>query len=116
MHSINLLLTYLHVAFSALTLLAVRQEGHPKCKKWGDGGGGHFLVRMEWRPPGRSVCLPLLAFPSTIKSRSSLLAPAHLGRPGKRAVKWLWWLLTCFYRPDAFLLAHFYAQLTVSKH
>jgi len=25
----------------------------------GDGGGGHWLVRMEWRPPGRSVCLPL---------------------------------------------------------
>ena len=25
-----------------------------------------------------------------IKSRSSLLAPAHLGGPGKRAVKRLW--------------------------
>jgi len=23
------------VAFSALTLLVVRQEGHPACKKWG---------------------------------------------------------------------------------
>jgi len=28
-------------------------------------------------------------FPCTIKSRSSLLAPAHPGGPGKRAVKWL---------------------------
>ena len=55
----------------------------------GDGGGGHWLVRMEWHPAGWSVCLPLLIFPSTIKSRSSLLAPAHPGGPGKRAVKWL---------------------------
>jgi len=36
------------------------------------------------------VCLPLLIFPCTIKSRSSLLAPAHPGGPGKRAVKRLW--------------------------
>ena len=36
------------------------------------------------------MCLPLLIFPCTIKYRSSLLAPAHLGGPGKRAVKWLW--------------------------
>ena len=56
----------------------------------GDGGGGHWLVRMEWRPAGWSVCLPLLIFPCTIKSRSSLLAPAHPGGPGKRAVKRLW--------------------------
>ena len=72
-------------------LLAGRQEGHPACKKYGeDGGGGHWLVRMEWRPAGWSVCLPLLIFPRTIKSRSSLLAPAHMDGPRKRAVKWLW--------------------------
>jgi len=59
----------------------------------GNGGGGHWLVRMEWRPSGWSVCLPLLIFPCTIKSRSSLLAPSHPGGPGKRAVKWLWWCL-----------------------
>jgi len=35
-------------------------------------------------------CLPLLIFPCTIKSWSSLLAPAHLGGPGKRDIKWLW--------------------------
>jgi len=34
-----------------------------------------WLFRMEWRPAGWS--------------RSSLLAPAHLGSSGKRAVKWL---------------------------
>ena len=31
--------------------------------------------------------LPLLIFPCTI---SSLLALAHPGGPGKRAIKWLW--------------------------
>jgi len=34
--------------------------------------------------------MPLLIFTCTIKSRSSLLAPAHPGGPGKRAVKRLW--------------------------
>jgi len=86
-------------AFSALTLLVGRQEGHPACKKMGDGGGGHWLVRMEWRPGGWSVCLPLLIFPCTIKSRSSLQAPAHPGDPGKRALKLLcvcvWHLFIC---------------------
>ena len=43
------------IVFSALTLLVGWQEGHPACKKMGDGGGGHWLVRMEWRPAGRSV-------------------------------------------------------------
>jgi len=55
----------------------------------GDGGGGHWLVRMEWRAARWSVCLPLLIFPCTIKSRSSVLAPADPGGPRKRAVKWL---------------------------
>jgi len=73
-----------------LTLLVGRQEGHPACKKNGDGGDGHWLVRMEWHQAGWSVCLPLLIFPCTIKSRSSLLALAHPGGPGKRAVKPLW--------------------------
>jgi len=78
-------------AFSSLTLMV----GHPACKKWGNGGGGHCLVWMEWRPSGWSVCLPLLIFPCTIKSRSSLLAPAHPGGPGKKdrktVVVWWWW-------------------------
>jgi len=58
-------------------------------KNQGNSGGGHWLVRMEWRPAGWFACLPLLIFPCTIKSRSSLLAPAHPGGPGKRAVKLL---------------------------
>jgi len=53
---------------------------------WGDGGGRHWLVRVDCRRAGWSVCLPLLIFSCTIKSRSSFLAPAHPGGPGKRAV------------------------------
>jgi len=56
-------------------------------KNMGERGGGHWLVRMEWRPAGWSVCLPLLIFPCTIKSRSAFLAPAHPDGPRKRAVK-----------------------------
>jgi len=62
--------------------LVGRQEGHPACKKWGDGGGGHWLVRMECRPAGWLVSASV-NLPCTIKSRSSLLAPAHPGGPGK---------------------------------
>jgi len=50
---------------------------------------------MEWRPAWWSVCLPLLIFPCTIKSRISLLAPAHLGGPRKWAVKRLWCVWWC---------------------
>jgi len=53
----------LFLAGDALTLLVGRQEGHLACKKMGDGGGGHWLVQMEWRPAGwlvsASVNLPL---------------------------------------------------------
>ena len=63
------------------------RKGIRPVKRWGDGGGGHWLVWMEWRPAGRSVCLPLLIFHCTIKSRGSLLAPAHQGRPGKPGCK-----------------------------
>jgi len=72
-------------AFSALTLLVGQQEGHLACKKMGDGGGGHWLVRMEWLPArwSMSVYLLLLIFPCTIKSRRSLLALAHPGGPEK---------------------------------
>jgi len=77
------------VAFSALTLLVWRQEGHSACKKWEDGGGGHWLVRMEWRPTGWSVCLPLLVFPCTIKSRSSSTgSPGWSRKKGCKTVVW----------------------------
>jgi len=67
-----------------LTLLVGRQEGHPARKKYGGMVElGNWLVRMEWRPAGWSVCLPLLISLCTIKFRSSLLAPAHPVVPEK---------------------------------
>jgi len=89
----HLALTDNHTSTSPLSFYR-RQEGHPACKKWEKGGGRHWLVRMEWHETRWSVCLPLLIFACTIKSRSSLLALAHLGGPRKRAVKWLWLLVT----------------------
>jgi len=77
--------------YFGLMLLVGQQEGHPARKKYGESGGGHWLVRMKWRPAGWSACLPLLISPCTIKYRSSVLAPPHPGGPGKRAVKRLWW-------------------------
>jgi len=65
---------------------------------------GHWLVRIEWRPSGLFVCLLLLIFPCTIKSRRSLLAPAHLGGPWKRAIKRLWWWRWCYDRVTLSLL------------
>ena len=78
-----------HASSSAQQTHTRRAAGREKsaCKKWADGGGGHWLVRMEWRPAGWSVCLPLLIFPCTIKSRSSLLALDHPGGPRKRDIK-----------------------------
>ena len=70
------------------------RKGIRPVKTNGDGGGGHWLVRMEWRPAGWSVYLPLLIFRCTIKSRSSLLAPAHPGGPrkkGHKTVVVVWW-------------------------
>ena len=77
-------------AFSALTLLVGRQEGHPACKK------------TEWWGAGMVICLELgadlhmvqlmplsltVACFSKIQSGFTFLVPAHLGSPGKRAVK-----------------------------
>ena len=46
------------------------------------------LVSPDGVAPSRMVSVSAsVIFPCTIKSRHSLLAPAHLGGPGKRAVK-----------------------------
>jgi len=55
----------------------------------GDGGGGHWLVRMEWHPAGWSVYLPLLIFPCTIKSRSfssGTVSPRWFRKKGRKMV------------------------------
>jgi len=83
-------LTYLSNAFSALMLLVGRQEGHPACKK------------TEWWGAGVVICLErgadlhiaqLIPLPLTVSCFSKIqigltfLVPAHLGSPGKRAIK-----------------------------
>jgi len=82
----TLLLSY----FSALMLLFGRQEGHPACKK------------TEWWVAGMIICLErgadshmaqLMLLPLTVSCFSKIqigftfLVPAHLGSPGKRAIK-----------------------------
>jgi len=81
------------VAFSALTLLAGQQEGHPACKKteWWDAGG--VVICLEQGADlhlAQLMPLPLtVSCFSKIQSVSTFLVPAHLGSPGKRAVKWM---------------------------
>ena len=80
-----------HVAFSALTLLVGRQEGHLACKK-----------TFEWCSTGMVICLErdadlhmaqLMPLPLTVSCFSEIqigftfLVPAHPGSPRKRAVK-----------------------------
>ena len=49
------------------------------------------LVSPDGVVPSRMVGVSVsVNLPCTIKSTSSLLAPAHMGDPGKRAAKWLW--------------------------
>jgi len=57
----------------------------------GDGGGGHWLVRMEWRPAGWSVCLRLLIFPYAIKFRSFSYgtgSPGWVPEKGRQMAVW----------------------------
>ena len=77
-------------AFSALTLLVGRQEGHPACKKterWGTGvviclERGADLHMAQWMP----MLLTVSCF-SKVQFGFTFLVPAHLGSPGQRAVK-----------------------------
>jgi len=87
-----LLFSFSFFAFSALTLLVGQQEGHPACKK------------LEWWDASVVICLEqgadlhlaqLMPLPLTVSSFSKIqigstfVVPAHLGSPGKRAVKWM---------------------------
>ena len=84
------LLIEINSAFSALTLLVGRQEGHPACKK------------LEWWGTGMVICMErdadlhmaqLIPLPLTFSCFSKIqigftfLVPADPGSPGKRAVK-----------------------------
>ena len=77
---------WLH-AFSALTLLVGRQEGHPACKNWGAG----MVICLE---RGADLHMAqLMPLPLTVSCFSEIqigfffLLPAHPGSPGQRAIK-----------------------------
>ena len=77
-------------AFSALTLLVGWQEGHPACKKteWWGAGVVICLERGADLHMAQLMLLPLaVSCFSKIQIGFTFLVPAHLGSPGKRAVK-----------------------------
>jgi len=66
------------------------RKGTRPVKNMGDGGSGHWLVQMEWRPAGWSVCLPLIISPCTISPEVLFWHRLDRVVPEKRAVKRLW--------------------------
>ena len=77
-------------AFSALTLLVGRQEGHPACKKteWWSAGVVICLERGADLHTAQLMPLPLtVSCSSKIQIGFTFLVPAHPGSPGQRAVK-----------------------------
>jgi len=63
--------------------------GRASSVKMGDDGGG-LLISPDGVAPSQIVGVSAyVIFPCTIKVQKILLAPAHLGSPGKRAVKQL---------------------------
>ena len=78
------------VAFSALTLLVGRQEGHPACKKTEQWGAGMVICLERGADLHMAQLMPL---PLTVSCFSKIhigftfLVPTHPGSPGQRAVK-----------------------------
>jgi len=81
-------LSVARVTFSALTLLAGWQEGHPACKKLISGVLAWLSVWSKVQ-----TCIWLMPLPLTVSCFSKIqigftfLVPAHPGSPGQRAVK-----------------------------
>jgi len=78
-------------AFSALTLLVGRQEGHPACKKM-SGGMLVWLSLEQGADIHLAQLIPLPLIVSCFRKIQigfTFLVPAHPGCPGKEAVKWL---------------------------
>jgi len=72
------------------------RKGIRPVNKWEDDGGGHWLVDGVAASRVVGVSASVNNLPLPYKSRSSLLAPAHLGGPGKRAVKRSWCVVCGF--------------------
>ena len=74
------------VAFSALTLLVGRQEGHPACKKTEWWGAGMVISLERGADLHMAQLMPLslaVSCFSRIQIGFTCLVPAHLGSPGK---------------------------------
>jgi len=77
-------------AFSALTLLVGRQEGHPACKKteWSGAGVAICLERGAELHMAQPMPLPLtVSCFRKIQIGFTFLVPAHPGSLGQRAAK-----------------------------
>jgi len=75
-------------AFSALTLLVGRQEGHPACKKLSVGCWCHCLEQRADLHMAQLMPLPLsVSCFSKIQIGCTFLVPACPGSPGQMAVK-----------------------------
>jgi len=78
------------IAFSALTLLVGRQEGHPACKKTEWWGAGVVICLERCADLHMALLMPL---PLTVSGFSKIQigftcpVPAHLDSPGQRAIK-----------------------------
>ena len=91
-------------AFSALTLLVGRQEGHPACKKTERWGAGVVicLERGADLHMAQLMTLPLtVSCFSKIQLGFTFLVPAHPGSPGQRAIKQVCVCL-CYSRAGAY--------------
>jgi len=78
------------IAFSALTLLVGWQEGHPACKKQEWWGAGVVICLEQGADLHMAQLMPLpltVSCFTKIKIGFTFLLPAHLGSPGKRAIK-----------------------------
>ena len=78
----------INIAFSALTLLVGRQEGHPACKKL--SGGVLAWLSLEGADLHTAQLMPLpftVSCFSKIQTGFTYLIPAHPGSTGQRAVK-----------------------------
>jgi len=71
-------------------LLVGRQEGHPACKKQSGGGAGMVVCLEQGADLHMAQLTPLpltVSCFTKIQIGFTFLVPAHLGSPGKRAVK-----------------------------
>ena len=78
-------------AFSALTLLVGRQEGHPACKKtewWGYPSGAR--CRLAYGPANATLPLTVSCF-SKIQIGFTFLVSAHQGSSGKEPLNGCVW-------------------------